>query len=307
MSVDVTGQGLDDPTGCELATAAPEIGALGPLRPPFLAAGVAVRTPAVMLDGARVGNFDVAGASLIGAGHSSSGGARQDWYDFACTPGGALVIAVADGLGSRTHSAIGARLFCEGVVQAVTAAPEAVSTAAELLEAGATHAHLVAEGSYGLEDREIAFVAAVAVADPRGTCLARVGDVSAFRFGPDQEVTELFAADDGPINVVVESLPAPAPLAPEVAETEATVLAVVTDGLANDLRTSPGVRAWLSEAWQQARGQFAMADSLRYRRQGSHDDRTAVVLWRDPETSDDGPVGLDAEAAQAVDAEATDR
>ena len=56
------------------------------------------------------------------------------------------------------------------------------------------------------------------------------------------------------------------------------MIALATDGLAVDLRTSPGVRKWLGERWVAPLGPFAFADTLRYQRQGSHDDRTAVAV-----------------------------
>lgn len=51
-----------------------------------------------------------------------------------------------------------------------------------------------------------------------------------------------------------------------------------------DLRTSAAIRSWLGERWRTPLGPYAMGESLRYRRQGSHDDRTAVVVWADLNT-----------------------
>jgi hypothetical protein len=128
-------------------------------------------------------------------------------------------------------------------------------------------------------------VAAVAVLPPdtggvRTADIARVGDVSAFAADPDGQLAELFTSDDGPINVLGESLPGPVASRPQRVHAEAALLILATDGLANDLRNSPGVRSWLSEQWTRPIGPFAFGDSLRYQRQGSHDDRTAVVVWQ---------------------------
>ena len=82
-----------------------------------------------------------------------------------------------------------------------------------------------------------------------------------------------------PINVLGESLPGPAASRPQRALARTQVLILATDGLANDLRNSPGIRSWLSEQWSRPIGPFAFCDCLRYQRQGSHDDRTAVVVW----------------------------
>jgi hypothetical protein len=42
------------------------------------------------------------------------------------------------------------------------------------------------------------------------------------------------------------------------------------------------LRTWLAERWARPAMAWAVGDSLRYRRQGSHDDRTAVVVWTEP-------------------------
>ncbi|WEH16158.1 PP2C family serine/threonine-protein phosphatase [Streptomyces sp. VNUA24] len=62
-------------------------------------------------------------------------------------------------------------------------------------------------------------------------------------------------------------------------ESRGDCLILASDGLAEDAFGSPAVRAWLAERWAQPCDAAAMADSLRYRRRGSHDDRTALVVW----------------------------
>ena len=95
-------------------------------------------------------------------------------------------------------------------------------------------------------------------------------------FGTAQ--VELFAAADEPVNVVRGVLPGTAE--PEVIHSTAGMIALATDGLAVDLRTSPGIQRWLSGRWAAPLGPFAFGDTLRYQRQGSHDDRTAVAVWQ---------------------------
>jgi serine/threonine protein phosphatase PrpC len=239
-----------------------------------------------MLDGVQVGGWHVSAASIIGASHLAAGGVRQDAYNFIATNDGYLIIAIADGLGSRPFSQLGAALFCEGVTQAALAPERTPPAASELLHLGAEHVGTASQASYRVPLPDVAFVAAVAVLRPAGSAhagtaeIARIGDVSAFATDPGEPLTELFATDDGPVNVVSYSLPATAPPEPQMAQTGARMLVLVTDGLANDLRTSPGVRTWLAERWTEPIGPFAFGDSLRYQRQGSHDDRTAVVAWR---------------------------
>jgi hypothetical protein len=294
----------------DLPSAAPVVGAVRKLPEPRLARATRHRAAAVTFDGVQVDDLHVSAASIIGASHVAAGGVRQDAYNFVATQDGHLVVAIADGLGSRPLSQLGAALFSEGAIQAALDVHEhAPPTADELLVRGAEYAAAAARGFYQVSLADIAFVAAVAVFGPaepgqgRMAEIARVGDVSAFAAGPAVAgaehgserpacpLTELFAGEDGPLNVVSESLPAAVVPVPQTARVRARILALVTDGLANDLRTSPGVRSWLSQRWVQPIGPFAFGDSLRYQRQGSHDDRTAVVIWQA------APANADARAA----------
>lgn len=269
----------------DLPTAAPTVGEVRRQPVPRLAPAARFRAPAVTLDAVQAGDVHVAAASVIGASHAASGGVRQDAYDFTTTGDGYLVIAVADGLGSRPLSQLGAAFFCTGVTQAAIAPGSSAPRAAdELLCRGAEYAAAAQDG-FQVPSAESAFVAAVAVLPPPGAGgvrtadIARVGDVSAFALDPENPLAELFTCDDGPINILGESLPGPAASRPQRAHAQTQVLILATDGLANDLRNSPGVRSWLSEQWTRPVGPFAFGDCLRYQRQGSHDDRTAVVVW----------------------------
>jgi hypothetical protein len=111
-----------------------------------------------------------------------------------------------------------------------------------------------------------------------GASLARVGDATAFVLR-GSEFVEVFPDDGRPVNVVGAVIPGDMASAQAMTVSLDAPLALVTDGLAIDIRTSPGVRAWLSACWSKPLGPHAMADSLRYRLQGSHDDRTALLIW----------------------------
>ena len=269
----------------DLPTTAPTVGAVRRQPVPRLAPATRFRAPAVMLDAVQAGDVHIAAASVIGAGHAAAGGVRQDAYDFTTTGDGYLVIALADGLGSRPLSQLGAALFCTGVTQAAIGPGSPAPRAAdELLCRGAEYA-AASQDFCLVPPAESAFVAAVAVLPPpaagdaRTADIARVGDVSAFALDRGCPLAELFTSDDGPINILGESLPGPAAFRPQRAQARTQVLILATDGLANDLRNSPGVRSWLSQQWIRPAGPFAFGDCLRYQRQGSHDDRTAVVVW----------------------------
>lgn len=262
----------------ETPTKAPTIGNVRGLPAPCLAAGVQYRAPTIILDGLAVGSYHLAGASQSGTSHLINGSPRQDAYDFVLTAAGRLIVAIADGLGSRPTSQVGARLFCEHVVAAGVRKPD--GSARDYLIAAAARAGAVAESVYALTYDDISFVAAVAVFSSEECELARIGDVSGFSCHANGVFEELFPADGGSINVVAASLPSTTAPTPEIRKTLSNgPVVLVTDGLANDIRTSAGLRLWLGEQWRMPIGAYAMAESLRYRRQGSHDDRTAVVVW----------------------------
>lgn len=257
---------------------APEIGRVDDVQQGHVRADVTLRPPAVALDGTSAGAFHVAAASLIGAGNLQSGTPRQDAYNFMAGRSGRLYVAIADGVGSASQ--LGAHLWAESVLFAATRAEEHTGTSPDparlLVEAGKRMAEIVS-GTYGLEPRLASCVGAVAVFDDRGCAIARVGDVSAFTVR-DGEFTEAFDA------------PAKAPAAMpgqdakdiEVVELGPEPIVVFgTGGLANDIRNSDTLREWLAEHWRRPHLPFAIGDTLRYRRQGSHDDRTAVLVWRD--------------------------
>lgn len=263
----------------DLATEAPHVGRLLQAVAPNLKAATALRVPSVIMDGVRCGDFCVAGASHAGGSHLHGGTPRQDSYDFVVTSSGRLVVAIADGLGSRPYSQLGARLFGEQVVQIGLEQPDAL--AETFLAEAAERVAVLAENHYGVAVRDVGFVAGVAVFEADVCTVARVGDVSAFARTPESDFAELFPDDDGAMNKVSTSLPGAA--TPEVVTVRSDRVVLATDGLAGDLRLSPAVREWLGEQWSAPVSAFLMTDSLRFRRQGSHDDRTAVAVWHRPE------------------------
>jgi hypothetical protein len=255
----------------------------GPADPPTprleptarLEPATALRSPTVVMDGLRCGAYHVAAASQAGVSHLHHGTPRQDAYDFVVTPAGRLVVAIAGGLGSRKSSQLGARLFGEQVVLLALDYPD--WTADVLLGEAADNVGAIAESRYGVSAREAGFVAAVAVFDAGRCTIARVGDVTAFAAVDRTPFRELYAEPAGPLTAVHESLPGCSE--PEVVVTDSRRVVLATHGLAGDLRLSPSVRRWLAERWSTPVTAHAMGESLRFRRPGSHDDRTAVVVW----------------------------
>lgn len=287
----------------ELASAAPTIGVVQPRPHVPVDPGVGHPRAAVLADAGATTTHLFAGASLVGASHQAVGSPRQDSFAVAALPCGGLVVAVADGLGSRVSSQVGAETFCQQVV--ALAPTEWGGSAERLLMVAAEGTARVMLDSWQMSSREGAFVGLVMVVDDTTVQIARVGDVSAFELDPSGGFRELFPAPEGPLNAVDASLPGTDGTAADVASAadDATIL-IATDGLALDVRTSAGVRTWLAECWQEPVGAFAMADGLRYQRQGSLDDRSAVVIWPRPRRSgtlDEPVVPADVETKEKTD------
>jgi hypothetical protein len=262
-------------------------------------ASLASGLPSVRVDAGLLGGRWIAGASTTGLGHLKEGSTGQDVYRFAVADdGSALILAVCDGLGSHpTTSQIGSAFLaayaCEALA-AVSAGQMAAGAEASLRDAlvGANFRALQYRKDVEpeLRDQDLACTALLCVlplarpgdlADPAAHFL-RVGDCNAFTIS-DGVFADVFEREEGPSNVVRASLPHPAPeLLIEytwcpLSGVDAVVLA--TDGLATDVFDSPAVRRWLAAAWEGPCGPVRMLDALRYRRQGSHDDRTALVAW----------------------------
>lgn len=125
--------------------------------------------------------WSILGDRAVGMSHRTHGlpcqdafrvrtfGAADDW----------LVVAVADGAGSATHAEVGAALACEEFVKRL---PELVAAAAPTRETlialfGAVRAELAAEAERrGVQLRELACTALVAVIGPEAAFFAQVGD-----------------------------------------------------------------------------------------------------------------------------------
>ncbi|MFD4207147.1 protein phosphatase 2C domain-containing protein [Micromonospora tulbaghiae] len=284
----------EEPRPADLPSAAPVIGRVAGVQHGQLKAGLILRPPAIALDGIVAGDYQVAGASMIGVGHLQSGQPRQDAYNFMLGESGRLYVAVADGLGSKPYSQLGAHLFVESVLIAAAGAEADEPTEADatrLLVRASERMEQKVREAYGIDPRTAGCVGAVAVFSERGCVVARIGDVSAFTLRAGV-FTEAFPAETGPLNLVTASMPYQAEEDIEVAELlPAAVVVLGTDGLANDLRHSGTLREWLGGQWQVPHLPFGVGETLRYRRQGSHDDRTAVLVWRDDVPAD--PAGND--------------
>jgi hypothetical protein len=286
---------------------------LGDVRSGFeshLAAYNALALPSVAADAGLVGSFWLSAASLAGLRHLNDGKSGQDSYSFRARGERAIAVAVADGLGAAPHTAqlgalAAARLICDELVQnsdADDSEEDNTSVHAQIEEVNrrlhAYRAQLFGEAS---DDDFATTLAFCLISQESGEAspkivVGRVGDCFVFTLRRG-EWESIFPRPDGAANVVKQSLPTQDSRDAlevkhlEVVDVDALVL--TTDGLGLDLYMSPAVRAWLGECWAQPCGIFRLLDSLRYRRQGSLDDRTAAVVWMPGATGFD-PSGRDA-------------
>jgi len=282
----------------ESPTGAPTVGQVVDTFSSRLDGSNAFRLPTLCADAGALGPFWLAAASLTGLGHLHMATTGQDSYSFALADDGqAVICAAADGLGSRPSSAqIGAtlltRMLCARLARLPTDGvltspqPSFATALAEVNDDLCSFRHKL---GLHLEDRDLsstlAFIWIPTDHRTRPSFAGRIGDCAVFTLSESAYET-IFERGEGPLNVVKACLPRTPPLDElelkklDLSTQQAIILA--TDGLADDLFNSPAVRAWLAKCWSSRCGAFRMLDALRYRRQGSHDDRTALTVWLEP-------------------------
>ncbi|MFG1614692.1 protein phosphatase 2C domain-containing protein [Nonomuraea wenchangensis] len=271
---------VDDDSG------APSVGRLSPGFHTRLDGTNGLRVPSVVADAGQLGPYWIAAAALTGLAHLHRGRTGQDAYAFHLDEDtGAAAVAVADGLGSRPRtSQIGAYTLVQAICEQLPALPVPAAVAAaneRLLD--------LRDPRLGGGDEPLSSVTCFArlPADPltEPVVVGRVGDCAAFSLA-DDGFAPIFERGGGALNEAVAALPSrdpahgleTAPLAPGGAR----ALILASDGLAEDVHGSPAVRAWLASRWRLPCHTAWMLNSLRYRRQGSQDDRTALVVWIPP-------------------------
>ncbi|GAB2529491.1 protein phosphatase 2C domain-containing protein [Nocardia heshunensis] len=285
----------------ELPTTAPVIGDRIVAQPLPSLAGLPHALPTLRADGGRLGDRWVAAASVAGLTHQAEGSTAQDAYCFMLAhDGSALILAVCDGLGhygrtSQVGAELLARLCCASAARITRS--DAIAYGTEVLahaieQANAELLHIQQTNLPAWTPSELhstLLLCRLPLTPDAGPALfARAGDTVAFLLR-DAVYSTVFppASDAGPTNIVTGPLPHPNPrevLELTAAELDTGALILATDGLANDIFDSPATRDWLAERWAVPCGPHRMLDALRYRRQTSHDDRTAVVAWLHPLT-----------------------
>jgi serine/threonine protein phosphatase PrpC len=79
------------------------------------------------LEGEQILSWQVVGAAVEGISHQKLGLPCQDALDYRITPGGALLVALADGAGSAQRADLGARCAVDAALEALSVGLEEVS------------------------------------------------------------------------------------------------------------------------------------------------------------------------------------
>jgi hypothetical protein len=143
--------------------------------------GAAVESPPA--PALRAAGWRVLGVSVRGTSHARGGQPCQDAHDWRSLPGGAVVLAAADGAGSAPLSDAGARAAASAAVDALVRAAPTIDPAGDGWPAALDTAladalaAVVAEAARReAELRDLATTLLVCVAFPGGIVAAQVGD-----------------------------------------------------------------------------------------------------------------------------------
>jgi hypothetical protein len=180
----------------------------------------------------------VLGASVRGTAHARGDLPCQDAHAWRILPGGAVVLAVADGAGSASHAEAGARAAVRAAVDAIAAHPspenaEGWAAALDAALAAARDAVGAEAAALAVDPRDLATTLIVCVLRADGVTAAQVGD-GALILSSDGGMTALTEPASG--EFVNETVFLTSPGAVEGAQRtawpgDARHVAVFTDGL----------------------------------------------------------------------------
>jgi hypothetical protein len=252
------------------------------------------RVPMVVADGGYLGDCWVSAASLAGARHRHDGEDRQDAYRLLAV-GGVSVIAVADGVSTAPHASWGSTLATRAACETLGAFGEVILTDViagrerpkRIFRAVIDEADTVLRTQarqLGVPATELATTLIVVVARMlRGelhVATLYVGDGLVARVHAG-DVEPIVSDESEPGTPLETFLPLPKNARPTVelfTVSAGDCVVIATDGVETDLRLSHSVREWLAYRWVRPLSAVEAAHALSYRRQGSMDDLTAVVL-----------------------------
>ncbi|MFF8771515.1 protein phosphatase 2C domain-containing protein [Kitasatospora sp. NPDC015120] len=257
--------------------------------------------PDTVVDGGRFGPVTVRAASVRGDGHRYAAECRQDAVLVVRT-GELLLVAVADGVGSQSHSHHGShgilRMLTRQVAQKAETLLAFLRSGAELDFASLT-SRLIAEAADQLAEEarkegrppksySTTLRALLVPADPavpfRGFVSVGDGGLLRLRGGGWQNLEAAEAAEGGAlISTRTDCLPeayehARARLITDTRPGDLLVLC--TDGLALPLLKEPELQGWLGERWgSEVPGLAEFLWQTQVRVRSYDDDRSVVCLW----------------------------
>jgi len=239
-----------------------------------------------LADGGDDGPWALRAASVAGVRHRLAGEAGQDAFAWRLVESDGrswLVLTVGDGLGSVPGSAAAATAATSAVADALAAR---LGAGDEPRADRSWWAPLYAEAAAAVTEAGGATTLVVVAIDADGAGVAaRVGDSTALLLagGSWAPVWPLPTIDpDAPVEPKTPALPST--VEPEVGAVnldEGAALVLVTDGVADPLRDGPEtVAPALAAALRHPPTPLALAALADFSRQGCHDDRTVVGIWR---------------------------
>lgn len=290
-AVEGGGDSADEPASRiwrDVPSRGPSIGNVRPETMPILDGANVDRLPMCVGDGGKIGAWWLSAGSIVGTSHLATARTRQDEYCYALLDDGSLISVVTDGLGSYKDTAqVGAGLMARALIQ-VAQRRTAEGLHEDLLAQSLLEAQLqvadVGDRRYGLAPEQLSCTLVACRLTTEGTTeFVRVGDAEAFVLADaGNEFESVFGGlEDALVNMVEASCPRARPDDVERASgAQGTRVVLASDGLAADIRLSKALRRFLDAEWRKPTSAALMLDTLRYRRQGSHDDRTGLVAWR---------------------------
>lgn len=249
--------------------------------------------PRIIADGGSTGPLTVRAASVCGRRHTQRGETREDAYALDRTGTGAIVMAVADGLGdpAARFAAVGARVAAMTAVELIGTGLERgqqiipAQLAAHVADAMMSESGRLIPPSerYSAHSLATTLIAAWLMPDGRFSGFM-VGDGAVFDIRGGH--VSLIAAPRGKAYSGTEALPDSYVNVEEFAGhlVAGSALLLATDGLADPLQ-SADVAQELGQSWRQPPTILRFLIDMSFERKGEADDRTGVCAWFAPTNS----------------------
>ncbi len=246
--------------------------------------------PRIVADGGSTGPLTVRAASVCGRRHAQRGETREDAYAVDRTDSGAVVMAVADGLGDPTakFAAVGARMASMAAVELIRDELERGrpiiprQVAAHVAGAMIRNSARFITQAEQYSDRALSTTLIAAWLMPDGRYGGfMIGDGAVFGIAAGH--VSMVAAPRGKAFGTTEALPDAFANVEEFAGrlVPGAALLLATDGLADPMQ-SPDVAAELGRSWEKPPTALGFLVDLSFERRGEADDRTGACAWFAP-------------------------